>query len=182
MKSDPIQDFILENEKNLNIAATVSEAWPEVMAKIAFEFQNRLGTQLVARFKGWTFEADKRFFIDNYAKFYFFKPEWNFHSIALEGSSYGKEMVYGVFRDLTARKAPRYPELLEIVKEIEPSAKSSEWYDAWVKMRYPAYNWQKPDVLWLMHSDKDFLNEVSGQLLNIAKICEPIIDRLVREK
>ncbi len=47
--------------------------------------------------------------------------------------------------------------------------------------RPPAGDWGKPDVLWRMNKDSKFLDDVAGQLLQVAKISEPIIAGLVRK-
>ena len=49
-------------------------------------------------------------------------------------------------------------------------------------MTVPAADWRDPDVLWQMHKDFKFLESVAEQLLELAKISEPIVDRLVRRK
>ena len=46
-------------------------------------------------------------------------------------------------------------------------------------MQSPAANWRKPEVLWQMHTDTKFLEDVAEQLLGVAEISEPIVDRFV---
>ena len=49
-------------------------------------------------------------------------------------------------------------------------------------LRSPAPDWSKPDVLWRMHKDPEFVTDLANQLLEIAEVSEHIIDRLVRKK
>ena len=42
MNSDPVQDYILEDENKLRIAAAVFNAWPEVRKKLVLGFLDRL--------------------------------------------------------------------------------------------------------------------------------------------
>jgi hypothetical protein len=63
-----------------------------------------------------------------------------------------------------------------------PSAIAGKWWEAKMTMRSPAADWQQPDVLWRMHKDRSFLENVAEQLLEVARISEPIVDRLVQRK
>jgi hypothetical protein len=49
-------------------------------------------------------------------------------------------------------------------------------------MQSPAADWRKPEVLWRIHKDKSFLDDVAEQLLGVAEVSESIIDRLARKK
>ena len=42
MNSDPVQDYILEDENKLRIAVAVSDAWPEAGEEIGLGFLDRL--------------------------------------------------------------------------------------------------------------------------------------------
>ena len=76
MNTKPIQDFIITSERNLRIAESVSEAWPEARAQLVSGFLDRLGSTLMKTLKGWEFAPYKRFFIDGYGGCFFTKPAW----------------------------------------------------------------------------------------------------------
>jgi len=68
----PIHKFILKDKHNLRIAAAVTEAWSEVRAQIVTGFLDKLGTRLRKKLKGWKFESQEHFFIDQYPKYFWF--------------------------------------------------------------------------------------------------------------
>ena len=184
MKSDPIQDYILTSEQNLCIAATVYETWPEARDQLVSEFLNRLRLKLLAQLNNWEFGKSERFFIDRDPCWYFWKPAWtDQYSVILQCPNYGERMQFGLSRDETHIKNRSFcPEALDAVKTIHPSAKAVPWYEALVTMRSPSPDWRRPEVLWRMRVDIKFLDDVAEQLLEVAKIVEPIIDGLVRKK
>jgi hypothetical protein len=47
-------------------------------------------------------------------------------------------------------------------------------------METPAEDWRKIEILWRMHKDDSFLDDVAEQLLELARIGEPIVDQLVK--
>lgn len=183
MKTDPIQDFILKNEHNLRIAAAVGEAWPAARDHLVSAFLDQLGAKLLKRLKGWKFEKWKHFFIDDCPCFYILKPAWqNQYYVTLQCSDYGENMEFGVQRDEDhIRTRHSCPQLLDTVKKFHPSAHSRFWWEAVINMHSPAPDWRKPEVLWLMHKDDAFLDDVAAQLLGVAKLSEPIVDQLVRK-
>jgi hypothetical protein len=184
MKSDPIQDYILKNKRNLGIAAAVGEVWPEARGELVSGFLDRLDTPLKKKLKGWqSMQQGETFFIEAYAGYYIWKPAWkNQYSIGLQCNEYGKSMVFGVERELDyLGKRPHCEELFAAVKEVHPSASTHAWWEARMTMRSPASDWRKPEVLWQMHKDSKFLDDVAEQLLELAKISEPIVDKLVRK-
>jgi hypothetical protein len=65
---------------------------------------------------------------------------------------------------------------------VYASATKHNWWEARTVMRSPASDWRKTEVLWQMHKDRTFVDEVAIQLLEVAKISEHIIDRYVRKK
>ena len=46
-------------------------------------------------------------------------------------------------------------------------------------MQSPAADWHDPKVLWQMHTDLKCLEDLAEQLLGVAEISEPIVDRFV---
>jgi hypothetical protein len=93
-------------------------------------------------------------------------------------------MQFGVVRvPNRIANRPFSAELLGAVAKIQPSAKvAPQWWEAHVFLRTPAPNWREPEVLWRMHTDQSFLNEVTEQMLAVAKEAEPILDRLTKKK
>ena len=70
-------------------------------------------------------------------------------------------MDIGVIRDTSNRKVlPMNPLLLSAVQEIHESAKSTSWWEARVVMHTPEPSWRKPEALWRMHTDAEFLKSV----------------------
>lgn len=183
MKTEPIEDYILQNEENLRIAAAVGEAWPAAREKVVAGFLDRLGASLNKKLKGWERGPwGGQFFVDAYPGYYFWKPKWEHHSIGFQCGEYGDRMVIGIARDTNdTRKVPLHPPLLSAVQQILPSAKSQAWWEARVTMHSPAADWRKPEVLWRLHKDGRFLGEVAEQLLEIVNASERIIDRLPRK-
>jgi hypothetical protein len=94
----------------------------------------------------------------------------------------GQDVQFGVGRDEDQEhinKRPYIPELLPAVKESHPTACNKKWCEAVVRMQSPAADWHDPKVLWQMHTDQTFLEDVAEQLLGVAEISEPIVDRFV---
>ena len=184
MKTETIQDYILKNVNNLQIAATVGEAWPEARDRLVSDFLARLDSRLKKKLKGWEIGPyGGRFFLEAYPGYYLTKNGWEHHSIGFQCGEYGDRMIIGVSRDTDdTKKVPLHEQVLTAVQKILPSAKSRSWWEAWVTMRSPAPDWRKPEALWRMHKDTAFLTDVADQLLEIVEVSEPIIDRLVRKK
>jgi hypothetical protein len=139
--------------------------WPEIRGQIVVGFLDPLETRLKRQLKGWQFDATSgvRFFETNYMGYHFGKPAWSDdYGIALQADDYGRRMVIGVWRNKPRVGKRRFSdELLEAMKAI--------------------YQTAKPDVLWRMNKERKFLDDVAGQLPQLAKISEPIIDGLVRK-
>jgi hypothetical protein len=183
MKTDPIQDYILRNKHHLRIASAVGEAWTEARQKLVSRFLDRLETWLKKKLRGWEFGPKGEFLEPVTANYYFQRPAWqDLYWIWLVCDDSGKSMYFGVGRDPERLKRRFSQELLNAVTKIHSSAKKERWFEARITMRSPAPDWRKPEVLWRMHKDPKFLAEVAEQLLEVAKISEPIIDRLVRRK
>jgi hypothetical protein len=181
--ADPLQEYILTSKKNLHIAATVAEAWPEARDQLVSVFLKRLGVELSNKLKGWKCESDGRYFIDRWPCFSVWKHRWaDQYCVTLQCWNFGEKMLFGVTRDeIHIAKRSFCAEILDAVKQIYPSAKSSKWWEAWVTMRSPAADWRNPEVLWNIHTDNTFLKDVAEQFLEVAEVCEPIIDRLVEK-
>ncbi|MEI8195939.1 MAG: hypothetical protein WCI73_08535 [Phycisphaerae bacterium] len=184
MKNNAIHDFILAKERNIVVAAAVSDAWAEARAHVVNKFLNRLGTKLVKHLRGWEHEPWKQFLVEPYSNFSFWKTAWvDQYWIVLQCQPGGQQLLFGVMRneDRIGRR-PFCPEILTAIQKIHPSARSRTWWEAVVTLRSPAPDWSKPEVLWQMHTDAAFLNDVAEQLLAVAKASESIVDRLVKKR
>jgi hypothetical protein len=191
MNSDPVQDYILEDENKLRIAAAVFNAWSEVRQKLVLGFLDRLkrALQLKKELEEWEFQLYQRPFIDSYAELSFGKSGWRKdYYVGLVFTEYGKEVAFGLRRDAGQKRIQNRqhcPELLPAVKKHYPSAGAYRWWEAWIgvqslSVQPPPDDWGKPEVLWRMRDeDEAFLNEVAEHLLKVAKISEPIVDRFV---
>lgn len=159
--------------------------WPEIRGQIVVGFLDPLETRLKRQLKGWQFDATSgvRFFETNYMGYHFGKPAWSDdYGIALQADDYGRRMVIGVWRNKPRVGKRRFSdELLEAIKAIYQTAHPNSWWEAQVFIQSPAAHWHKPDVLWRMNKERKFLDDVAGQLPQLAKISEPIIDGLVRK-
>lgn len=184
MRTDPTQSYILKSEHNLAIASAVADAWIDVRQNVVTSFLSRLDSRLKRKLKGWDSESwGGHFFTNAYAGYSIWKPAWEYHSIGLQCGEHGDSMVIGVCRSTNnTRKVRLHPPLLSAVQRLLPSATSTAWWEARTALRSPAPDWRKPEVLWRMHTDKEFLEEVAEQILEIAIIAAPILDTLYRKK
>ena len=182
MTTDPIKKFILKDKDNIRIAAAIGEAWPEVREQIAIDFQSRLEIRLKKNLKGWQFQKAESAYVTDYSGFYFWNTAWaDQYWLGLQWELRGERMVLGVVRDKeNIKRRPFCEKLFNAVKEIQPNARTNSWWEAKALMHSPASNWRKPEVLWRMRNDT-FLEEVAAQLLELAKISDPIIRGLVRK-
>jgi hypothetical protein len=184
MSAESIGTYILKSKKNLHIAAAVGEAWPLVRQKLISDFLNHVGQRLKKKLHGWEFEPWGEYFRDAYGGYYIWKPAWQEeYYINLECSQYGNKMIFGVWRDQTKlAKQPFCNDVLTAVREKYPSARSRDWWEAQITMQTPARDWRPPEVLWRLHQDKKFQDEVVAQLLDVALTAAPIIDKLMKRK
>lgn len=184
MKTNPIQNYILKSERNLRIAFAVNKALPEVRKRMVQDFLDRLDFRLKKMLKGWDSKrCGGDFFVDEHPWFQISKAAWKHRSIVLMFGNYGKKMSIGIFRETgDTREIPLYAPLLRAVQMIHPSAKSYEWWEAWVALHSPASDWSKPEVLCRMFRDAKFLEEVANQILEIANVSERILNQLERKK
>jgi len=181
MKTDPIQDYILKSEHNLRIAAAVGEKWPDAREKLVSDFFHRLDTLMKRKLKGWKSERWGRFFLDAYSGYCLWKPAWERYNLSLDSYGRGERMFFGVgLEKIRGTKQAFSEELLEAIRTVQPSARPDPWWEARITMSAPAADWRKPEVLWQMHKDKEFLASVAEHLLEVATISAPILDRLER--
>jgi len=184
MKNDPVEDYILKNERNLRVAAAVSEAWLAARGKLISGFLDRLDARLKRQLKGWKSEHNGAdFIVAAYPGYWLWKPAWeDQYTVGLQCHEYGERMVMGVTREINhIGKRPFNEKLLSVIKPVHSSAKSHQWWEARVTLREPAPDWRKPEVLWRMHKDDAFLVAVADQLLEIARTSERIIDGMARK-
>jgi len=183
--NDAVQKYILKSERNLGIAAAVGEAWPQARRALLLGFIDRLDSRLKKKLKGWHSWHDAGdFFLKSYPGYDIWKPAWeDQYSIRLECNYYGTRMVLGLARELNnLGKRPHCADLFEVFKREHSAAISHKWWEARITLQSPAPDWRKPEVLWQMHKDKKFLEDVAQQCLDMAKLCEPVVDRYVRKR
>lgn len=187
MKSDPVQDYILEDENKLCTAAAVFNAWLEVRKKLVSDFLDRLerALRLKKELEDWDFELWGHPFINSEAGFSFWKRAWKYeYYVSLELLDHGEDVTFGLARDFDQehiKKRPRSNKLLTAVREHYPTARDHRWWEAYVTMQPP--DWRKPEVLWRMRDENnEFLDVVVEQLLEVAKTSAPFVDQLAGKK
>lgn len=190
MKSDPVQEFILQSEQNLRIAVAVTEAWPEARKQLLEGFVDRLEVRLKQKLTGWKSERWDGDRNDGYLSFYLWKPAWQAqfkqpqYYIHLEVVG-GQRTAFGLARNDGLKhlksRGPSWDALAAVTKS-NPSAKVKPWWEAKIWMESPAADWSAPAVLWRMHQDPKLLEEVATQLLEVADVSEAVVDRLVQSK
>ena len=194
MNSDPVQDYILEEENKMRTAAAIFNAWPEVRKKLVKGFLDRLkrALRLKKELEGWEIDLWGCPFEDGEAEFGLWKKAWKEeYYVSLCFDNHGHKVCFGLARDAYkphVKNCSPCPKLLTAVKEHYPSAGASKWWEARISVQSLSEqplteDWGKPEVLWRMHDEKDeFLNEVAEQLLNVAKISVPFVDQLAQKK
>lgn len=181
MSAESVEAYILKNENNLRIAAAVAEAWVVVRQQLVSEFFDRVWQALKKQLPGWKNERYEEYFKDQYAGFYIGKPAWQNYQINLECHRYGEKMIFGVWRDQgKLAKEPFCGEMLTAVRSKFPSARSRNWWEAEITMQAPARDWRPPEQLWRLRKDETFRDQVVAQLLEVAQIAEPIIDKITK--
>src|SRR6266446_4549743 len=170
MNSDPVQDYILEDKNHLRIAAAVNDAWPKVRKRLVSDFLDRLerALRLKKELEGWEFEPWNCPFEDWEAEFDFGKPAWkDEYYVSLYFGDRGQEVYFGLARNADKERIKNCslcPELLTAVKEHYPSSRASKWWEARVTVASLPDDWGKPEVLWRMCENDEFLNEVAERL------------------
>jgi hypothetical protein len=178
-----IQNFILQSKENFRIAAAVAETWPEARKQLIYSFLDRLETRLTKKLKGWKPWREGNFFKTT-AGYYITKPEWGeSYWIGFECWPDGSRIDICIYWETDNIRKQAIAELLTALQTRYPSAKSHPgWRCVYAMLRSPASDWSKPDVLWQMHKDPEFVTDLANQLLEISEVSEHIIDRLVRNK
>ena len=122
---DPVQDYILENEDNLRIAAAVSDAWPQAGEKLVQDFLDRLRSRLEKELKGWQFDRWGRCLTDSNVGFYFWKSAWKEeYYVILQFFDQGQDLRFGLQRDENQehiKKRPPIPEPVTRPQETIPN-------------------------------------------------------------
>lgn len=195
---NPVKEFILQSEQNLRIAIAVSEAWPEARRDIADRFIRQLESDLRPRLKGWIFEHYRLHPERERLSFYFYKPDWKGplpgagsdeqpqYYVNLEFGG-GQATIFGLARNerISRIGASTFsPAALAAVgKAITGTrVRAKKWWEAMATLQAPGDDWSDVAILWRMHQDPEFRKEVARQLLDVARACEAVVDRLVRSK
>lgn len=181
MNADPVK-FILAKRQNFDTAAAVAAAWPEVRQKVVHGFLDRLDGRLKRHLKGWQSMREQDFYEDWWASYDIWNPEWNHrYGIGLMWADHGRAISFGVYYNTDFRKRPKQDQILQEVVKLHPSAKSDQWWEARVRYRNPS-DWTTPEVLWQMHNEEKFLHAVADNLISVANISIPTINKLVRKQ
>jgi hypothetical protein len=178
-----LTEFILGSERNFRIAEAVHASFPVVRDQVIESFCQRLGQSLQKNLKGWKSEYLGPFFVERYGAFDVWKPDWgDQYRLRLEAWQHGDRMIYGIWRnenDKVIQKRPFIGKILTEVRKIHPSAKARKYYEAEVTLRSPEPDWRRVDVLWRIHHDGSFLDDVACQMLEIAKLTETLVNSAV---
>lgn len=180
MNADLVE-YILADVQNVRIAAAVAEAWPQVQRKAADGFRSRIQARLSPQLPGWNLEPHAQPYLERKAALYLWKPHWHdYFGVALQWWRSGVETRVGVYRESDDDgKLPRVPGLLAAVKQAFPSARDQSWWEALIPCRDPGPDWTTPEVIGRMAGDPEFADEVAGNLLELARLAEPILDAAV---
>ena len=144
MKNNAVHDFILASQDNLRIAATVGDAWPEARDKLVIGFLERLNSRLMKNLRGWESEIRGNF-QERYSGISFWKRGWECYWLSLQVQEFGEKMVFGVMREKeTIGKRPFNEELFNAIPQ---TGTRNAWWEVMIKMRSPAADWRKPEVL-----------------------------------
>lgn len=184
MNPESIQGYILSSERRLRIASSVGEAWLEARSKLIGRFLAELNDRVIGKLKGWKSEPHQEFFVGSEPNYAFWKPTWEGRCfVALDCGSRGRKMAFGIMRELRFKDFKQTcPGLLQAVQKSFPTARTNRWWEAMVPLENPAEDWTKPDSLWRMHTEKGFLTSVASQIIEMAKVSEPFIDRWTKKK
>ena len=132
----------------------------------------------------WKGRYDEPFFVSQYGAYDFLNPTWHDeYSIRLEAWKKGDRIIFGVWRDEEkVHKRPRSTAILSAVQKAHPSAISREYYEAVVTLRSPESDWRQPEVLWRIHTERDFLEDVAVQLLEVAELTRKLVTSTVKSR
>ncbi len=183
MNTKPIEELIIQSEENFRIAEAVVSALPGARHRLAVGFLARLDTRLKTNLQGWKSENPQTFFTDRGPCYSIWKPAWaGQYGLSLQFGDYGKKMRFGLYREIDQiGERPFCEELMNAVKDAFPHAVAEGWWEALILMESPAEDWSKMEILWRMHKDDSFLDDVADQLLELERISEPIVDGLVQK-
>jgi hypothetical protein len=182
MSNNSIQEFILARKEDFTLAADVASAWAETRQLVVSRFLGHLDARLKQRLKGWKSEPEGALLGASWSGYSIWDPGWREeYGIGLAWEEYGKRTVSGVWRD-PDKIGPRghCEELVTAFAERSLTIRQNDWWEAKVYMKRSDDDWSTPEVLWQMYADKGFLKKIADQLLDMAKISQPILDRWVR--
>ena len=122
-----VENFILESQANLKVAATIAEAWSQARHRLVTQFLTQLEQSVRKKLNGWSFERWGRYFDDSYPGFYIWKPRWKSeYCVNLECGNHGQKMVFGIWRDEQVVNGRTFSEaILSAVKQHFPSARAN---------------------------------------------------------
>ena len=180
---DPLTEYMLESERNLRLAEATWRRYEAAREQIMSGFFKRLTLRLTQSLPGWKSRYDELFFVAEYSACDVWNPAWEEqYFLRLEAWKNGDRIIYGIWRDEDKlRNRPRSDTLLHAVQKEHPSAKSRIYYEAELTIHSPAPDWRQPAVLWRIHQDPRFLEDVADQLLELAKLTDKQVKALAKK-
>lgn len=179
---DSLTEYMLESEKNLRLAEATYVRYEAARQQIMVGFFKRLTARLTQVLPGWEFHYDAQFFTDKYGAYSACNPAWRKqYFLQLEAFEHGDRIIYGIWRDEDKlRNRRRSAPILAAVQKVHPSAKSRIYYEAEITLRSPAPDWRPPAILWRIHKDPNFLEDVALQLLEVVELTDKQVKALVK--
>jgi hypothetical protein len=173
--SSNTQMFLLGDIRRLELAAHVTDAWIGLKSRIWAEFLVRLEIRLARQLSIVDRRTDDGPFVGGgrYPTFKIWLTGWpTTRALALQSAEGGKVVRFGIVRETNCRtQLPMKPEILNSIREGFPNASDKgvgSWWEAFIPMTSPASDWSRPDVMFRMHGEASFLEEVATQLRHVA--------------
>jgi hypothetical protein len=179
-----VRTFALENKSNLETALAVADAVPTIKHEIASDFLRRMKLKLSkALGKNWSFTEDiPRVFDQGGTDFSMWKRNWeDRYAIALGFWNHGSKVVVGICRWREEKGRKPNPKIHELFEKEKWSGKSSSWYEWYSSVQFEYENWNRSEALVKMQFQTDrTIDYFSAQMLRVARLAEPLIDRMCK--
>jgi len=181
-----VEDFVLESEANIEIAAHVTRSFPDIQRKIVMPVLDALEQKLrKALGASWDiYNCRDEVLVKRWAGFSVSRKSWGEIYISFESGDWGDFATIGVWRD---RNKPRFAAADAPVTEAfreKKLAGESQRYWAWYQ-RVPdgKGNWNAAPALAAMHfRPAEIVEYMAKQILAVHKIAAPVIDRVLGKK
>lgn len=181
---DPIAEFIIASESNLETAKAVFENYTKARDLILQQFFEKLRKRLLVENAGWWSDYSPPFFEHRYGAFKIAKSSWQQkYEIRIEAYNSGERMIGGVWRHAKLLgETPYIAGLAEAFAAESQYPKRTAWYEAQFEIHSPASDWRDPTSLWRIHTDTQFLSEVGALFQNWIEIAESFLDMACRQE